>query len=64
MNPLGGANMHFVSNSQLKLKEPINSYNSQHLEYVISAAYRMSFLRMQWEMKAYILAVISTVPDL
>lgn len=60
MNPLGGANMHFT----VKLEEPTNSYNSHHLEYVISAAYRISFLRMQWEMKAYILAVISTVPDL
>jgi len=33
--------MHLVSHSQLK--EPISSHNSQHLEYVISATYKMSF---------------------
>lgn len=41
MNPLGGANTHLVSPSELK--EPMNSYNNQHLEYVISAAYGTSF---------------------
>lgn len=53
--------MHLVSDSQLK--EPINSYNNQHLEYCLIPA-AVFLLGMQWGMKAYILAVISTVPDL